>query len=106
MEAARILDEHRRFVGTLDRPEEAQRELLGRILGLNAETAFGREHGLGKVRTVDDLRAAVPIRTHEALMPWIERTMAGERNVLTADDPLVYFSSSGSTGREKHIPIT
>ncbi|MEU0427158.1 GH3 auxin-responsive promoter family protein, partial [Streptomyces canus] len=32
--------------------------------------------------------------------------MAGERNVLTADDPLVYFSSSGSTGREKHIPIT
>jgi hypothetical protein len=32
--------------------------------------------------------------------------MAGESNVLTADDPVVYFSSSGSTGREKHIPVT
>ncbi|RLV70629.1 GH3 auxin-responsive promoter [Streptomyces sp. CBMAI 2042] len=106
MQAARILDEHRRFVDMLDRPEEAQRELLNRILELNADTAFSREHGLAKVRTVDELRAAVPIRTHEALMPWIERTMAGERNVLTADNPLVYFSSSGSTGQEKHIPIT
>jgi hypothetical protein len=106
MQAERVLAEHRRLLDSLDRPEEAQRELLTTILEQNAHTAFGREHGLATVRTVQELRRAVPIRTHEALMPWIERTMNGEKNVLTADDPVVYFSSSGSTGREKHIPVT
>ncbi|MEV5761083.1 GH3 auxin-responsive promoter family protein [Streptomyces tendae] len=106
MEAARVQAAHRRLLDSLDRPEETQRELLARILEHNAGTAFGHEHGLAGVRSVDELRRAVPIRTHEALMPWIERAMDGEHRVLTADDPVVYFSSSGSTGREKHIPVT
>ncbi|MEV0174698.1 GH3 auxin-responsive promoter family protein [Streptomyces sp. NPDC050803] len=106
MQAERVLAEHRRFMDSLDRPEEAQRALATAILEQNAHTAFGREHGLASVRTVDELRRAVPIRTHEALMPWIERAMDGEPNVLTAEEPVVYFSSSGSTGREKHIPVT
>ncbi|MFJ8630163.1 GH3 auxin-responsive promoter family protein [Streptomyces sp. NPDC093568] len=106
MDAERVLAEHRRLLDSLDRPEEVQRDLLTRVLEQNADTAFGREHGLARVRTIDELRRAVPIRTHQALMPWIERAMNGEPKVLTADDPVVYFSSSGSTGREKHIPVT
>jgi hypothetical protein len=106
VEAERVLSEHRRHVDSLSRPEQVQRDLLTEILRENGGTAYGREHGLPGVRTVDDYRRAVPIRTHEELMPWIERVMAGESRVLTADDPVVYFSSSGSTGREKHIPIT
>ncbi len=106
MQRERILAEHRRLLASLDRTEEVQSELLGTILDQNADTAFGREHGLGAVRTLADLRRAVPIRTHEALMPWIGRTMDGEPKVLTDDAPVAYFSSSGSTGREKHIPVT
>ncbi|MEU0407421.1 GH3 auxin-responsive promoter family protein [Streptomyces griseorubiginosus] len=106
MRAERVLAEHRRFVAALDHPDEVQRDLLRRILERNNDTAFGKEHGLTAVRGFDDLRRAVPIRTHQELMPWIERAMSGEQAVLTADGPVVYFSSSGSTGREKHIPIT
>lgn len=106
MQAERVLAEHRRFLECLDHPEEVQRDLLRNILERNADTSFGREHGLASVRTLNELRRAVPIRTHEAVMPWIERAMGGEPKVLTTDDPVVYFSSSGSTGREKRIPIT
>lgn len=106
MQAERVRAEHRRLLDSLDRPEEVQRDLLTGILEQHAGTSFGREHGLGAVRTIDAFRRAVPIRTHEELMPWIGRAMDGERNVLTTDDPVVYFSSSGSTGREKHIPVT
>ncbi|GAA2520167.1 GH3 auxin-responsive promoter family protein [Streptomyces levis] len=106
MRPERVLAEHRAFLAALEHPEQVQRDLLAGILERNAGTAFGREHGLARVRTLDDLRRAVPIRTHEALMPWIERAMGGEDAVLTADEPVVYFSSSGSTGREKHIPVT
>ncbi|MGW0421174.1 GH3 family domain-containing protein [Streptomyces sp. NPDC003015] len=106
MRAERVQAEHRRFLAALEHPEEVQRDLLRRIVERNADTAFGREHALAGVRTLGDLRRAVPIRTHQALMPWIERAMGGEDAVLTADEPVVYFSSSGSTGREKHIPVT
>ncbi|MER7490073.1 GH3 auxin-responsive promoter family protein [Streptomyces sp. NPDC126497] len=106
MQAERVRAEHRRFLECLERPEEVQHDLLRDMLERNADTSFGREHGLASVRTLDELRRAVPIRTHEATMPWIERAMDGEPKVLTTDDPVVYFSSSGSTGREKHIPIT
>lgn len=106
MHAERVLTEHRRLLAALDRPEEVQRDLLTEILRENGDTDYGRTYGLPKVRSADEYRRAVPIRTHEELMPWIERMMAGESRVLTAEDPVVYFASSGSTGREKHIPVT
>ena len=106
MQAERVLSEHRRHLDSLSKPEQVQRDLLAEILRENGDTEYGRAHGLPAVRTADEYRRAVPIRTHEELMPWIERVMAGESRVLTADDPVVYFSSSGSTGREKHIPVT
>lgn len=106
MQAERVLSEHRRLLSSLERPDEVQRDLLAEIIRENGDTEYGRGYGLPRVRTADEYRRAVPIRTHEELMPWIERVMAGESNVLTADEPVVYFSSSGSTGREKHIPVT
>ncbi|HET9257456.1 MAG TPA: GH3 auxin-responsive promoter family protein, partial [Pseudonocardiaceae bacterium] len=63
-------------------------------------------HGLGQVHDIAAFRRAVPIRSHEEFMPWIERMINGESNVLTADVPVAYFSSSGTTGAEKHIPVT
>ncbi|MGH2954045.1 MAG: GH3 family domain-containing protein [Solirubrobacterales bacterium] len=102
----RVLEEKRRLESTLSEPAEWQRRVLDEVLSENAGTEFGAAHGLASVSGPDELRRAVPIRTHEELMPWIERVIAGEPNLLTADEPVVYFSSSGTTGREKHIPVT
>jgi GH3 auxin-responsive promoter len=102
----RVLAAKRRLLSTLSNPVDWQRRVLGEVLSENAATEFGLVHSLAGVRGPPDLRRAVPIRTHEELMPWIERMIAGEPNLLTADEPVVYFSSSGTTGREKHIPIT
>jgi hypothetical protein len=104
--AERIAGERRRLAETLAAPRRAQQRVLADVLAANAATDFGTEHGLPRVSDLDEFRRAVPIRTHEQLMPWIERTIAGEGKVLTADHPVVYFSSSGTTGREKHIPVT
>lgn len=83
-----------------------QRAVLADLVAHNATTAFGREHGLGRVRTLDDLRKAMPVRDYAGLAPWIERAAHGESGVLSADDPVVYFTSSGSTGAHKRIPVT
>src|SRR5690242_20202702 len=86
---------------------DAHREhVLADLLAFNAKTEFGREHGFDRIRTLADFQRAVPIQDYGTLSASIERMAAGERNVLTADDPAVYFTSSGSTGAHKKIPVT
>jgi hypothetical protein len=108
------LDRYRhRVFGERDRLNTAladgigsQRAVLADLTAHNAATHFGREHGFDRIRTLDDFRKSVPIRDYTGLAPWIERTANGESSVLTADDPVVYFTSSGSTGAPKKIPVT
>ncbi|MFJ8649663.1 GH3 auxin-responsive promoter family protein [Streptomyces sp. NPDC093546] len=84
----------------------AQQRALEDLLAFNASTEFGRRHRFGAVRTMDDFRAAVAVRDYADHAPLIERTAAGERNLLSADAPEVYFTSSGSTGARKKVPVT
>lgn len=83
-----------------------QDRVLADLLDFNAETEFGKAHGFGRIRTIDDFRKAVPVQDYAAHAPLIERMAAGERNLLSADAPVVYFTSSGSTGAHKKIPVT
>jgi hypothetical protein len=103
---SRALNERRRLLRAMPDPRAEQDRVLEDVLRANGGTDFGRDHGLERIRGSYDFRRAVPIRTHEQMMPWIERAIAGQPNVLTADTPIAYFSSSGTTGREKHIPVT
>ncbi|MEW6472157.1 MAG: GH3 auxin-responsive promoter family protein [Actinomycetota bacterium] len=95
-----------RFEAATRWPGAAQREKLAQILARNARTGFGDRHRFDRIRSVEDYRTAVPPNTYETLAPWIERVTAGERNVLTADDPLLFATTSGTTGAAKYIPVT
>lgn len=83
-----------------------QQRVLTELLDFNAGTEYGRAHSFGSIRSLDDFRKAVPINDYAALAPWIDRMAAGESNLLSADDPAVYFTSSGTTGDHKKIPVT
>jgi len=96
----------RRFERAAADPAAAQAARLQQLVAANRQTAFGREHGFDRIRTLADYQRQVPIRSYDQLEPWIERTLAGEPNVLTAQ-PIVYFArTSGTTGAAKFIPIT
>jgi hypothetical protein len=94
------------FEDATRRPGAVQRDKLLEICGRNARTDFGRRHGFDRIRSVADYRAAVAPNTYETLTPWIGRVTAGESNVLTADDPLLFATTSGTTGAAKYIPVT
>jgi hypothetical protein len=93
------------FIAALRNARTGQRELLARLLATNADTTFGREHGFAQVRDLREYRRAVPIRPYAAFRPLVDRALAGERNVLTAADPVLYFATAGTTGAPKRVPV-
>ncbi|GAA5039855.1 hypothetical protein HNP84_005254 [Thermocatellispora tengchongensis] len=102
----RVLKEKNALLSALDAPAAAQAAVLGELVAAARDTAFGREHGFAGVRDADDYRRATPIRGHEEFAPWLRRIAAGEQGVLTAEEPMAFFASSGTTGAEKEIPVT
>lgn len=87
-------------------PRETQQAKLFKLLTRNAETQFGREHNFSAIKSVSDYQSAVPIRDYEDFRPYIDKATAGEKGVLTAENPLMFATTSGTTAQPKYIPIT
>ena len=96
----------RRFRAAVRDPAAAQRRRLLACVRRNADTAFGREHGFGSIRTIEEYRDRVPIRGYDELEPWVTRIARGESFVLTAESVTRLVPSSGSTSAVKLIPFT
>jgi hypothetical protein len=97
---------HARFQRATERPEEAQRLALKRLLARNAGTAFGRAHRFAAIDGPAGYARRVPIRDFEGFRPWVERVLAGESQVLTAETPTAFATTSGTTGQPKRVPVT
>jgi hypothetical protein len=88
------------------RPGDSQRRVLAGILCANRDTAFGRAHGFAAIRTPADYARQVPVQHYELLRPYVERQRRLNQPALTAEAPMFYAQTSGSTGEPKYIPIT
>jgi hypothetical protein len=99
---------YRRFLNALEHPAEAQLRVLQQVVELVGASDFGRRYRLERVKTVQDLRRAVPIHDYEDLRPWIERVFAGELSALFSPGQrvLMFATTSGTTARPKFIPVT
>ncbi len=99
---------YRRFLKSLDAVEATQALVLRRALALVADSDFGRRYRLGRVRTLADLRAALPLMRYEDYRPWIDRLCDGDRQALfTPGVQIIMFAtSSGTTAAPKRIPVT
>jgi GH3 auxin-responsive promoter len=87
-------------------PVQAQDRLLHQILETNADTEFGRHHGFGGITSFQQFQEQVPISTYEDLEPYISAEMQGRPNQLTKEPPVLFTTTSGTTGNRKYIPMT
>ena len=90
---------------TLD-PAGAQLHKLSSIVKNNRHTAYGRRYGFAAMRTLSDYQRQAPVVTYEDIRRDVERMTAGEKNILTAEPPVMFARTSGTTGEPKYIPIT
>ena len=85
-------------------PQSSQWQILKQILANNAHTSFGKEHGFDSIENYDQYRAAVPIQTYEELRSYIEAQEVTKECRLTAENPVSYAQTSGTTGAPKYVP--
>ncbi len=100
------LSYRRPFLADARDPKRAQARALRRILGANADTEFGRQHGFDRLSSRAAYRAAVPVQTHESLGNAIMRQATTGAQALTVAAPVYYARTSGTTGPARDFPVT
>ncbi len=105
---ASVRRQARRFVQATKDCRATQRDVLRRLLALNAASHFSQTHHLGTAQTVEDFRTRLPVCDYEVFRPAIEELKLGRHEALLGpNNRLLMFSlSSGTTASSKFIPIT
>lgn len=87
-------------------PIETQDLVFKEIIQEAKNTAFGKDHDFKAIGNYEDFKKRVPVRSYEDLKPYIERSLAGEKDVLWPDVPIYFCKTSGTTSGTKYIPIS
>ncbi|MUP45136.1 GH3 auxin-responsive promoter family protein [Gramella sp. BOM4] len=88
------------------KPVETQQKVFSDLINKAKDTHFGKDHGFENIRSHADFTSKVPIRDYEELKPYVEKMLAGEKDVLWPGKPLYYAKTSGTTSGAKYIPLT
>jgi hypothetical protein len=83
-----------------------QESIFKMLMAEGKKTVFGKEHGLGEIKTYEDFKKAVPVRDYEMIKPFIEQIKEGKHNILWKGKPIYFAKTSGTTSGVKYIPIT
>ncbi|MEB3217768.1 MAG: GH3 auxin-responsive promoter family protein [Nostocales cyanobacterium 94392] len=94
------------FVRKTCKPTIVQEQFLLSLLHAYQETEFGKEYRFAEIKTVDQFRKRLPILPYSSYEPYLERIAKGEQNILTPDQVIYLNLTSGSTGKQKLIPVT
>lgn len=94
-------------------PSMISYKTLRQILRQNEHTEYGKLHHFTEIlqaSTPDELfiryRHAIAPNDYEMLRPFVERQKIGEQDVLISGSPIMYATTSGTTGKPKWIPIS
>ncbi len=97
--------------GSIDRfrryPLEVQRELFAQLIKRGSKTKFSKEHKLSANSSYLEFTQRVNVGDYESFKGYIERMVAGERDVTVPGRVDMFARSSGTTAdRSKYIPIS
>lgn len=97
-----------RFLDSLRNCDAVQANVLQDVLARLAGSDYARKYRLDAVRAPGDLKLAAPLVTYEDLRPYVERLCDGQTSALLAPGQHLHMfaTSSGTTARQKLIPVT
>ena len=98
-----------RIAASTEAVRSVQLATLRSHCGAAARTEFGRAHALGGIRSDEDFRRQVPLRSYADFEPYLSRMRKGERDVLWPGLIPFYGQSSGSSSTaavHKFLPVS
>jgi len=87
-------------------PAETQQKVFKELLEHARNTSFGNDHDFGRIHSHKTFVQKVPVRDYEQLKSYIDRVVAGEKDILWPGKPIYFAKTSGTTSGVKYIPIT
>ncbi|WP_404785482.1 GH3 auxin-responsive promoter family protein [Altericista sp. CCNU0014] len=95
-----------RFVDRTRDPFATQERFLKGMLRHYRRTERGKRYRIGEIRSAEEFCDRLPVTQYRDYESDIQRTGAGERNVLTPDPIRFITLTSGTTGQRKWIPVS
>lgn len=96
----------RHFNAMCKLPGLVQLNLFKHIVQYNQQTQFGKDHNFKEFLGYYGFHKNMPICSYDYLKPYIDAAFHGKPNQLTVKPPVFYATTSGTTGKPKHIPVT
>ncbi len=87
-------------------PVETQNRVFHYLIDKAKNTEFGKDHGFSNINSYVDFRKNVEINDYEGLTKYIDKVVAGEKDILWPGKPLYFAKTSGTTSGAKYIPLT
>ena len=97
---------HQQTQKWVNNPVKTQQKILKSLLFQSKNTLFGKNHHFSEIKTAADFAKNVPVRDYEALKPYVDKVVAGEKDILWPGKPLYFAKTSGTTSGSKYIPLT
>ncbi|MDH3887202.1 MAG: GH3 auxin-responsive promoter family protein [Gammaproteobacteria bacterium] len=96
----------KRFDKACENPGKVQTDLLLDMVRRNTGTEYGKRYDFASINSVADFQRNVPVITYEDIKDDMMRVASGTSNVFTAEDPVMFAQTSGTTGDPKFVPVT
>ena len=87
-------------------PVETQRKVFNDLIRQANDTQFAKDHRFSEIKNFSDFQVRVPVRDYEALRPYVDKVVAGEKDILWPGKPIYFAKTSGTTSGAKYIPLT
>lgn len=88
-------------------PIDTQKAVWDNLLEKAKHTEVGKQHGFSEIASYHDFKKNTPLRTYEDFTPFIQKSIAGQENILWPGKTQWFSKSSGTTdAKSKLIPVT
>ena len=88
------------------RANKMQAKCIKRLMRKNKTTVYGELNNFKDVKTVEDYQKIVPVSTYADYDEYVWRMANGEKGLITNMYVRRFTESSGSTGKQKLVPLS
>ena len=91
----------------MEHPDTWQEKVLIQQISKAKDTEWGKKFDYKSIKSIDDFKLRVPVSEYDSFLPYINRIMKGEQNILWNEQIKWFSKSSGTTAeKSKFIPVS